>query len=68
MTVPTPTVAPKSGRILIICLIAAAIFVAIAATVANYGRDTTVLLAPGPGHHTGVPGGIRTHPVTSPRL
>jgi hypothetical protein len=68
MTVPTPTVATKSGRILIICLIAAAILVSISATLANYGRDTTILLAPGPGHHTEVLGGTRTRPVTSPQL
>jgi hypothetical protein len=55
MTVHTPTMATKSCRILIICLIAAAILVSITATLANYRSDTTILLAPGPGHHTEVP-------------
>jgi hypothetical protein len=68
MTVPTPTMATKSYRILIICLIAAAILVSITATLANYRSDTTILLAPGPTHHTEVHDGPRTRAVTSPQL
>ena len=57
MTIPTPTSATKSGHMPIICLIAAAILVSITATLASHGSGTTILLAPGPTHHTEVFGG-----------
>jgi hypothetical protein len=67
MTLPIATRVRKPRRTLIICLIAAAILVSLAATVAIHD-GTTILLAPGQNHHTEVHVVARPGPVTSAHM
>jgi hypothetical protein len=52
MTIHIATLVTKPGRILIVCILAAAILGCLAASLAIHSNDTRILLAPGPIQHT----------------